>query len=201
MNNFEINGDYRLMDNAQLVYILTNSENMVYKVKERETVYGESPDLESVLEKMTPGRRKLAQASIELYKRVCSSREDRPKISGSRQVFEIMQPVIGDIQNEECWVIFLDQSAKIIRKLRIASGGYTSTIVDTRIILKEALLSKAVSYILCHNHPSGNFSPSRDDDRLTQSLKQAAELMNIRMLDHIIITNKSYYSYADEGKI
>lgn len=201
MNIFEVNGDYRTMNNEELVYILTNSEQMVSEVREREAVYGETPDLDSVLNKMTPARKKLAEASIELYKRLHLGKVESKQVNTSEKVFREMQPVIGDIPNEECWVIFLNQSSRIIRKLRISSGGYTFTAVDVRIVIREALLAKATSFILCHNHPSGNLKPSREDDRLTNQIKEAAALLNILLLDHLIVTSDTFYSYAEEGRI
>ena len=106
-----------------------------------------------------------------------------------------------DLPVEECWILLLNQSSKVIDRLKVSIGGLASTQVDIRCILREALLKRAVSVILCHNHPSGNVSPSRDDDRLTEALRRAGEVMNIRLLDHIIITDGTYYSYSDEGRI
>lgn len=201
MNIFEVYGDYRTMNNEELVYILTNSEHMVYKVREREAVYGETPDLDNILNRMTPARKKLALAAIELYKRLRLGRAESNQLNSSEKVYREMQPVLDDISNEECWAIFLNQSSRIIRKLRISSGGYTSTAVDIRLVIREALLSKVTSFILCHNHPSGNQKPSNEDDRLTRQIKEEAALMDIQLLDHLIVTKKSYYSYADEGRI
>ena len=112
-----------------------------------------------------------------------------------------MQPIVGDIVTEECWVLLLNQSAKVIGKKRISCGGYASTQVDIRIVLREALLAKATAMVLCHNHPSGNNRPSAEDDKLTECMRKAGEALNIRLLDHIIVANDTYYSYQDEGKI
>ena len=106
-----------------------------------------------------------------------------------------------DLPVEECWVLLLNQSSKVIDRIRISHGGLASTQVDVRCILREALLKRAVSMVLCHNHPSGNTSPSRDDDRLTEAVRRAAELMNIRLLDHLVVTDGDYYSYCDEGRL
>lgn len=106
-----------------------------------------------------------------------------------------------DLPVEECWVMLLNQASRLIDALRISQGGLASTQVDVRCILREALLKRATALVLCHNHPSGNTRPSADDDRLTQALSQAAKVMNIRMLDHLIVSDGGYYSYADEGRL
>ena len=106
-----------------------------------------------------------------------------------------------DLAVEECHVLLLNQSARIIDSVRIGMGGLTETVVDVRLILREALLKRATSIILCHNHPSGNLTPSRQDDQLTQRLKVAAEHLQIPLIDHIIISSEGYYSYSEGGKI
>ena len=126
---------------------------------------------------------------------------ERQQIRNSEHIYRYFYPLMCDLPIEECWVLLLNQAAKIIQAVKISTGGLASTQVDIRCILREALLKRATSLILCHNHPSGNIHPSGDDDRLTQSLFQAAKLMNIRMLDHVIVTDGNYYSYADEGRI
>lgn len=126
---------------------------------------------------------------------------ERQQIRNSEHIYKYFYPLMCDLSIEECWVMLLNQAAKIIQAVKISAGGLASTQVDIRCILREALLKRATSIILCHNHPSGNIHPSGDDDRLTQSLFQAAKVMNIRMLDHVIVTDGAYYSYADEGRI
>lgn len=129
------------------------------------------------------------------------SAEDRLQIRSSEDIYRFFHPKMCDLPVEECWVLYLNQAAKIIQDVRISQGGLASTQVDVRCILREALLKRATSLILCHNHPSGNIRPSGDDDRLTSALFQAAKTINIRMLDHVIVTDGNYYSYADEGRI
>ena len=199
--DFEINGEYRVMDNAELVYILTNSEHLVNKVKENEIKYGENCDINAILDKMTPARKKVAMAGIELYKRCAANKGKRPQIRCSTDIYDLMQPIMGDNRTEEGWVIFVNQASRVIRKIRISSGGLSSTVVDVRVVLKEALLCEAACMMLCHNHPSGNNKPSMEDDKLTQRLKEAAQAINIKLLDHVIICSDSYYSYADEGRL
>ena len=199
--DFEINGEYRVMENAELVYILTNSEHLVNKVKEKELAYGEKCDLNDILQQMTPARKKVAMAGIELYKRCASQKGQRPQIRCSADIFDLMQPIMGDNRTEESWAIFVNQASRVIKKVRISSGGLASTIVDVRVVLKEALLCEAACIMLCHNHPSGNNRPSMEDDKLTKKLKEAAEAINVKLIDHVIICSNSYYSYADEGRI
>jgi len=136
------------------------------------------------------GRRRLEEEPLE-----------RKKIRCSKDIYDVFYPLMCDLPVEECWVLLLNQSSKIIDRICISRGGLASTQVDVRCILREALLKRAVSMVLCHNHPSGNTSPSRDDDRLTEALRRAAEVMNIRLLDHLVITDGGYYSYCDEGRI
>lgn len=198
---FEVNGDYRLMDSAELVYILTNSAVMVNKVQEKEIAYGENCNFEEVLAKMTPGKRNLVMAGVELYKRCNSKKNEKLQIKCSTDIYDIMHPYLCDNKTEECWAIFLNQSSRVIRKIRVSAGGYAMCPVDVRVILKEAILSEAVALIICHNHPSGNHKPSSEDDKLTTALQSASKALNINMLDHVIIANDTYYSYVDEGRI
>lgn len=123
----------------------------------------------------------------------------RDKITSSKDVFELMQPIIGDLRHEEFWVLFLNNSNKVIQKLQLSKGGLTGTVVDTRLLFKYALDSFATGVILCHNHPSGGVSPSQQDKDITEKLKNAALTLDIKLLDHLIITEKAYFSFADEG--
>jgi DNA repair protein RadC len=126
---------------------------------------------------------------------------DRKKITSSSDVVELMQPILGDMGHEEFHVIYLSNNNKILRKEAISRGGITGTVADIRLILKGALDGGATSIILCHNHPSGNKQPSQADISLTKKVKQAGEIMDIKVLDHIIITLKDYYSFADQGML
>ncbi|PIE48884.1 MAG: hypothetical protein CSA39_05475 [Flavobacteriales bacterium] len=121
------------------------------------------------------------------------------KINSSKMVFEIMQPVIGDLQHEEFWVLYLNNANKIRFKDKLSSGGITGTVVDVRLILKKALELNSVSLVICHNHPSGNLKPSASDKQLTQKVKQAGKTLDIKLLDHLIITQKDYFSFADHN--
>ena len=200
--HFEINGEFRLMNNEELVCILTRS-GFVDQLKEKEAIYGEfdSYKFTDVLDNMTPSRRRLVLAGVELYKRCNIQRNKRMNIKQGKDVYELMLPIMGDNRTEEVWVIFLSQSNKIIRKMRVSLGGYTSCLIDVRVILKEALACEAVGLILCHNHPSGNCLPSTEDDRMTQRIDEASKIIGLRLIDHVIICRDSYYSYMEEGKI
>ena len=126
---------------------------------------------------------------------------DRKKISSSNDAFELMQPKIGDIGHEEFHVIFLSNHNKILGTKQISSGGITGTVADVRMIMNSAITQGATAIILCHNHPSGNKSPSEADIKLTRKVSDAGGILDVKVLDHIIVTLKDYYSFADEGML
>jgi DNA repair protein RadC len=121
-----------------------------------------------------------------------------PKIKSSLDAYSVLKPIYSDYAHEEFWVLYLDNSNKVINRYQVSKGGMTSTVVDSRIIFKKALLSCAVAIILSHNHPSGSLRPSEQDKALTNKIKEASAFMDIKLLDHIIVTDKSYFSFADE---
>ena len=127
--------------------------------------------------------------------------KERITILSSKDVYECFYPLMCDLPTEECWVLLLNQGYKIIDKTKISAGGLSATAVDVRCILREALLKRASAIVICHNHPSGNIRPSKDDDLLTKHVAQASECVDIRLVDHIILTDGAFYSYADEGRI
>lgn len=124
-----------------------------------------------------------------------------PKINSSKAVFNIMQPILEDLPHEEFWVLFLNNSNKILKKVALSKGGITGTIIDVRLLFKMAIELAAVGVILCHNHPSNKLYPSNEDIKITTKIKQAGDILNIQVLDHIIVTKIGYYSFADEGKL
>ena len=141
-------------------------------------------------------------AALELgRRRKLSDALGRPKITGSRDVFEIMQPLIGDLPHEEFWILFLNRANKIIMPFKVSQGGIAGTIIDVRIVMKAAIENLASSIILAHNHPSGSLSPSDSDLEITKKIKAAGVVMDIPVLDHLIVTSSAYYSFADEGKL
>ena len=121
------------------------------------------------------------------------------KISSSKTVFEIMQPIIGELPHEEFWILYLNNSNKVIFKSQLSKGGITGTVVDVRIVFKIAIEHNATGIILTHNHPSGTLVASDADKQITRKLKLAGENLDIKVLDHLIIAEQSYFSFADEG--
>ncbi len=136
------------------------------------------------------GRRRRGEEALE-----------KKKISSSASVFELMQPIIGELQHEEFWIIYLNNSNKVLRKNQLSKGGITGTLVDVRLVLKKAIEIGSTGIILAHNHPSGSLNPSSADKELTQKLKLAAESLDIKVLDHLIVTEKAYFSFADENML
>ncbi len=121
------------------------------------------------------------------------------KITGSKDVFELLFPLIGELQHEEFWIVYVNNSNKVIHKSQLSKGGITGTLVDVRLVLRKALELGAVGIVLAHNHPSGTLRPSASDKKITQKLKTAAEALDIKVLDHLILTQHEYLSFADQG--
>lgn len=144
----------------------------------------------SIIAALELGRRRKNEDAIELT-----------KITSSKSVFDIMQPLIGELAYEEFWVLFLNNSMKVLHKAQLSKGGITGTVVDVRIMFKLALEQNATSIILVHNHPSGSLQPSEADFEVTKKIKIAGKTLDISVIDHIIITETSYYSFKDEAKI
>ncbi|MFK5957956.1 MAG: DNA repair protein RadC [Lutibacter sp.] len=142
----------------------------------------------SIITALELGRRKRLEEALEL-----------PKITSSQTVFNVMQPIIGELQHEEFWVIYLNNSNKILFKEQLSKGGITGTLVDVRLVFKKAVELYATAVILCHNHPSGKLQASSADKAITSKLKLAGETLDIKVLDHLIITENAYFSFADEN--
>ena len=141
-------------------------------------------------------------AACELGKRrQMESPEERPDLGTATRIYNHMHPVMQDLDVEEFWLLLMNQDYKLIKKMRISHGGITEVAVDIRIIMREAVLANATILAVCHNHPSGSLKPSPQDDALTQSVKRACDVMRIRFLDHVIITDGSYHSYHESGRI
>lgn len=142
----------------------------------------------TIIAAMELGRRRRGEEALE-----------KKKITSSSSVFELMQPIIGELPHEEFWIVYLNNSNKVLQKIQLSKGGITGTLVDVRLVLKTALQLGAVGLILAHNHPSGTLKPSQADKQITQKLKKAGESLDINVLDHVIITEKAYFSFADES--
>lgn len=139
-------------------------------------------------------------AAIELAKRrSATSPQSLVQIRDSKTVFMLMQPLLGELPHEEFWVLYLNNSNKVLSKYQLSKGGITATLVDIRLLIKHALERNSTGIILVHNHPSDQLDPSQSDKRLTQKLKTALESLDIKLIDHIIVTEKSYFSFADES--
>lgn len=149
---------------------------------------------------MGPAKSITVMAALELGKRrKLQSTRERPRISCSKDIYNIFQPVMCDLEREEFWVLLLNQAARLIDKVRISIGGIDGTYADVRTILREALLQRATQMAVVHNHPSGNSRPSQPDRTLTECIRKAADTMNIRLIDHVIVCEDEFYSFADEG--
>lgn len=125
--------------------------------------------------------------------------QTRPKISGSKDAYDLLKGDLMDIPHEEFWVVLLNRANRIIKKQQISLGGVHGTVADPKIIFKLALEELASGIIVAHNHPSGNLTASQQDIDLTKKLKEAGKLLEIQLLDHLIVAGKNYYSFADEG--
>lgn len=141
-------------------------------------------------------------AALELANRLPSAAlKERPKITSSLDVFQVMHSVVGSLPHEEFWVLLLNNNNNVIFKFQISKGGLTQTIVDVRMVFKTALEHLATSLILVHNHPSGQLQPSKADLDITEKIKQAGLLLDIKLLDHVIVTADHYFSFLDECKL
>ena len=141
-------------------------------------------------------------AALELgRRRRLSEAEQRAVVSSSKDAYDLMKPLLEDLELEQFWVLYLNNANKVLAKLNLSIGGITATLVDVRLLLKRALELNSTGLILCHNHPSGTLRASEADCKLTEKVKVSAKLMDIQLLDHIIVTDQSYFSFADEGRI
>lgn len=141
-------------------------------------------------------------AALELGRRHRNeARRKVAKISSSSNAFELLQPVIGELPHEEFWIVYLNNANGVMQISQLSKGGITGTMVDVRLVIRQALEVGAVALVLAHNHPSGTLKPSRADIEITKKLKIAATAMDIRILDHLIITTDHYFSFADEAML
>ena len=181
---------------------MLNEDELVYKISNRKNVQFDSESsFDDIVNQLTPGRMEIALAAVELYTRKKARNNLREKIHSSTDVYRIMQPIMVNQEVEELWAIYMNMASRIVKMKRISVGGIAQTLVDIRILLKEALLCNAVAMTICHNHPSGNARPSKADDQLTEKISKACKTMDIRFLDHVILADETYYSYADEGRL
>jgi DNA repair protein RadC len=201
------------LTNAELLAILIGSgsdeDSAVSLMQKVLSAYGDSLDRVGRLSMeelcrfkgIGPAKAITILAACELGRRRAVEQPERRQIRSAAQVYDYFYPLMRDLAVEECHVLLLNQSSVVIDSVRIGMGGLTETVVDVRLIMREALLKRATSMILCHNHPSGSLRPSTYDDRLTRQVLEAVRLFNITLADHVIFADMGYYSYADEGKL
>lgn len=149
-----------------------------------------------------PARSITLMAALELgRRRTASDVKPRSQVRGANDVARYLQTFLADKPVEEFWILLLNRANKIIEPMRVSEGGLTGTVVDPRVIFRKAIEKNAVSLILCHNHPSGNTKPSEADLQITRKMKEAGKMIDIQVLDHIIVSDSGYYSFAEEGII
>jgi len=141
-------------------------------------------------------------AALELgRRRKLSEIPEVVQIKCSKDVADIFQPLLSDLLHEEFWILFLNRSNRVISRMKLSQGGISGTVTDVRLVMKKAIEYLASGIIVCHNHPSGNLNPSESDSKITQKIKEAGNLLDIQLLDHLIISDKDYYSFADNGLV
>ena len=182
------NRDETAVELAQrILFSVNNNLNSLGKLEIKDLVknfrgIGEAKAITIVAALEVGRRRKFTEADI------------LTQIRSSQDIYTIFQSMLGDLKHEESWILLLNKANKIIKKLQVSKGGITGTVIDIRLVIKEALENLATNIVLVHNHPSGNENPSREDDAITEKLKNACSL-----LDHIIVCEKTYYSYRDKN--
>ena len=201
------------MTNAELLAILIGSgsgeDSAVSLMQKVLSAYGDSLDRVGRLsveelcqfKGIGPAKAITILAACELGRRRAVEQPERRQVRSAAQAYDYFYPLMRDLAVEEVHVLLLNQSSVVIDSVRIGVGGLTETVVDVRVILREALLKRATALLLCHNHPSGSLRPSVHDDRLTRQVQEAARLLNLSLADHVIFTDNGYYSYADEGRL
>lgn len=202
------------LSNAELLAILIGSGTpKVSAVELMKTVMAECNNNLNTLGKMSiadlerfkgigPAKAITILAACELGKRRAKEKaEERADLGSATAIYNYMHPIMQDLDVEEFHVLLMNQRFRLIKEIRLSHGGITETAVDVRLIMKEAILNNATVLVVCHNHPSGNTRPSRDDDRITESIRKACEVMRVYFLDHVIVTDGAYYSYREEGKV
>ena len=159
-----------------------------------------SVDLLCEMDGVGPGKAVTIAAAFELGRRWFMEQNDtrKRKIAGPDDVFRMMYPLVRDLENEECWAIYLNNSNACLGKERLSVGGMESTVLDSKILLRHACEKKASGVILVHNHPSGNAMPSVADINRTRVLRSALKACEMSLVDHVVIGSRNYYSFSDE---
>jgi DNA repair protein RadC len=185
------NKDLNSVDMARLILTDINGLQNLYKISIQELTNNY---------RLTKATAEKLTACASIAQRI-NTRTDLEvfKVTSSQDAFNLLRPKISDLEHEEFWVILLNRNNKVIKPIKISQGGITGTVIDNRIILKEAILNQSSAIILAHNHPSGNTRPSEADRSVTKKIFEGAKLVDITVLDHVIIAGDRYYSFADEG--
>jgi DNA repair protein RadC len=208
-----LNGSHSLTDSELIAILLgKGTKNKSALTLSRELLFSSENNLETLSKKSIFDIRKIkgigdAKASViaaalELGRRRQSCENSIKRLGSSKEIFDFISPLLSHLNHEEFWAIFMHKNHKIIEKRKVSSGGYDAILVDIRMILKYAIENNAVTIAVAHNHPSGNEMPSKSDRELTKRLKDACELFNIELVDHIIVASaKNYFSFFDNGFI
>lgn len=205
--NHLYNGEYSHLSDVELVYSIVGNEEVAARVCQTAGRDWSSLFKFSAAELMkVPGmgkkRATALVAAMEMgRRRNMQGQSGRTIIRSSTECYNIMHPLLADLDHEELWVILVNRANKVINKLQVCKGGRFETSADISLILKKAIENDASGVFLLHNHPSGNNHPSVPDDTLTCTLNKATKLLSMKLLDHLIICDGSYYSYADEGRL
>ena len=139
-------------------------------------------------------------AALEIgHRRAAQEVPEKIQIRESKDIYKVLQPYLSDLQTEEFWAVFLNQNNRIVGKARLSAGGINQSVVDVRILFKTALEHLSTAIAIAHNHPSGNLKPSQEDLRITKQIADAGKILNIQLLDHLIISQNAYLSFADEN--
>lgn len=142
------------------------------------------------------------EAVLELIRRYnTETPAELPEVKSSEDIYAVIKPHIAHLPHEEVWVVIMNQRHRVLKLFQASKGGWASSLFDIKQIIKETLLENASSIALCHNHPSGNMTPSAQDDAITRKCSQACKVMDIVLLDHLIVSPHSYYSYCDSGRL
>ena len=186
-----MNVEYRFLSDNELINSVVSDAGIEL----------EHIDMNQIFERLTPAKRRLAETFIELYKRSLHQVSQRLVIRTAYDIYNLMRPLIGDLSREEFWIIAINHAGKVVAKERHSIGGLAGALVDIRLVIKYLLQNNATQCAICHNHPSGTRRPSPQDQDVTEKLRKALDLFNIRLIDHVIICQEEYYSFCEEGMI
>lgn len=207
------NNGFEALNNVELISLVINNGSGTKKSLEQarqimnicdgslKTIFQKRIEEIEIVQGIGDSKAMALLSAIELGKRYYREETEREELCSAPSIYKFMHPIIGDLQHEEAHVLLFNQNYKLLKHIKLSSGGITETSVDIRMVIKEAVINNATSLILCHNHPSGNKTASSDDDKITIRLKKACDIMRIYFVDHVIITDNGYFSYRESGKL